>query len=76
MEPIGVIKTGCEINGLTECEMRLYLYKMSLVMASVTFILSSMATVVGCISKVMNVDTIERHEHLFITTVMNIDLQS
>ena len=76
MKPVGIVKTRGQVNGLTECEMRLYLYKMSLVMASVTFILSSMATVVGCISKVMNVDTIERHEHLFITTVMNIDLQS
>ncbi len=74
MEPIGVIKTGCEINGLTECEMRLYLYKMSLIMAPGAFVLASMATVVGCIGKVMDVYTVQRHKHLFITTVMNIDL--
>ena len=32
--------------------------------------------VVSGIGKTVNVDAVQRHEHLFITTVMNIDLQS
>ena len=74
MKPVGIVKTRGQVNGLTECEMRLYLYKMSLIMAPGAFVLASMATVVGCIGKVMDVYTVQRHKHLFITTVMNIDL--
>ena len=76
MEPIGMIKTRGEVNGLAEGEMRLYLYEEGLVMASVAFLFAAMAAVVGTVGKVMDIDSVQRHEHLFITTVMNIDLHA
>lgn len=76
LEPVGIVKTWSEVNGLTEYEMRFYLYEVSLVMAAGALILTPMATVVSCIGEVMDIDTVQRHEHLFITTVMNIDLQT
>lgn len=69
-----MIKARGEINGLTECEMRFYLNEKSLVMASVAFLFAAMTAVVGSIGKVVHIDSVQRHKHLLITTVMNIDL--
>lgn len=74
MKPIGMIKTRGEVNGLTECEMGFYLNEKSLVMASVAFLFAAMTAVVGSIGKVVYIDSVQRHKHLLITTVMNIDL--
>lgn len=76
MEPIGIVKTWGEVYGLTAGEMRFYLYEVSLVMTAAAFIFAPVATVVSGIGKTVNVDAVQHHEHLFITTVMNIDLQS
>lgn len=76
MEPIGMVKTWGEVYGLTAGERRFYLYEVSLVMASAAFFFAAMTAVVSSIGKVVYIDSVQRHEHLFITTVMNIDLQS
>ena len=76
MEPIGMVKTWGEVYGLTAGERRFYLYEVSLVMTAVAFLFAAMTAVVGSIGKVVHIDAVQRHEHLFITTVMNIDLQS
>ena len=76
MEPIGMVKTWGEVYGLTEGEMRFYLYEVSLVMTAAAFILAPVATVVSGIGKMVHVDAIQCYKYLFITTVMNIDLQS
>lgn len=74
MKPIGMIKTRGEVNGLTEGEMGFYLNEKSLVMASVAFLFAAMTAVVSSIGKVVYIDSVQRHKHLLITTVMNIDL--
>ena len=74
MEPIGMVKIWGEVYGLTEGEMRFYLYEVSLVMTAAAFILAPVATVVSGIGKIVHVDAVQHHEHLLITTVMNIDL--
>ena len=74
MEPIGMVKTWGEVYGLTAGEMRFYLNEKSLVMASVAFLFAAMTAVVSSIGKVVHIDSVQRHEHLLITTVMNIDL--
>ncbi len=74
MKPIGMIKTRGEVNGLPEGEMGFYLNEKSLVMASVAFLFAAMTAVVGSIGKVVHIDSVQRHKHLLITTVMNIDL--
>ena len=71
-----MIKTRGEINGLTEGEMGLYVYKERLIMASVAFLFAAMTAVVGFIGKVVYIDSVQRHKHLLITTVMNINLHS
>lgn len=74
MKPIGMIKTWGEVNGLTEGEMGFYLNEKSLVMASVAFLFTAMTAVGSTLGKVVHIDSVQRHKHLLITTVMNIDL--
>lgn len=74
MKPIGMIKTRGEVNGLPEGEMGFYLNEKSLVMASVAFLFAAMTAVGSALGKVVYIDSVQRHKHLLITTVMNIDL--